>query len=366
LTALIAIVVILCIAYGAMVVIFWIGIVKLKKEKDTVSVEKIHISIVVAFRNEEHNLSALLSSIENLNYPRNLYEVILVNDNSSDNWETLTGDWEKRMPNLRVLSLNTEKGKKHALALGIENASFNHIVTTDGDCKIHTDWLVTISTEFSTSNSSVVIGPVLLNPSGNAFELFQTLEHSSLTAATLGGCKMGIPFMASSANLAFNKKELGFNLSMLNTNTPSGDDVFLLHSAIEKGLKVSCYLNPCGTVETKPVDSIKAFLNQRARWASKSKHYKNAAAINVALIVFGFNALLLVLLGCLLFSDLNPIWLAIPFGTKLAVDFLLLNSYLGTIARRKMLLVFIPLQMIYPFYIAAAFFISITKTIKWK
>lgn len=365
-TVLLIIVVILCIAYGAMVVIFWIGVIKLKKEKATASVEKIPISIVVAFRNEENNLSALLSSIEKLNYPRNLYEVILVNDNSSDNWETITGEWEKRMPNLKVLSLKTEMGKKQALALGVETASFNHIVTTDADCFIQTDWLVYISKEFTASNSSLIIGPVILHPSNNLFDLFQVLEHSSLTASTLGGCKMGIPFMASSANLAFNKKELDFNLNMFNTNTPSGDDVFLLHSVIEKGLKVSCHLNPCGIVETKPVNSVKAFLNQRARWASKSKHYKNAAAINVALIVVGFNALLLVLLGCLIFSDLNRIWLAIPFGTKLAVDFLLLNSYLGAIGRRKMLLVFIPLQLIYPFYIAIAFALAFFKPIKWK
>lgn len=365
-TALLTIVVILCIAYGAMIVTFWIGIIKLKKEKTSASVEKIPISIVVAFRNEEHNLPILLSSIEKLNYPLNLYEVILVNDNSSDNWETITDEWEKQMPNLKVFSLKDGSGKKNALAFGIENASFNHIVNTDADCVIQTDWLVLISKEFSTSNSSLIIGPVIIHPSNNLFELFQALEHSSLTASTLGGCKMGIPFMASSANLAFNKKELDFNLSMLNTNTPSGDDVFLLHSAIEKGLKVLCYLNPCGTVETKPVDSLKAFLNQRARWASKTKHYTNAAAITVALIVFGFNALLLVLLGCLLFSNLNPIWLVIPFGTKLAVDFLLLNSYLGAIGRRKMLLVFLPLQLIYPFYIALTFALAFFKPIKWK
>lgn len=365
-TVILTITVILCIAYGAMVTTFWLGVIRLKKEKTVISEAKIPMSIVVAFRNEEHNLPVLLSSIEKLNYPRNLYEVILVNDNSSDNWEAITVKWEKRMPNLRVYSLSNKKGKKQALAFGIETASFNHIITTDADCVIQTDWLVLISNEFEASNSSVIIGPVILHPLNNLFELFQALEHSSLTASTLGSCKMGIPFMASSANMAFDKKKIGFNLSILNPNLPSGDDVFLLHSAINKGLKVSCYLNPCGTVETKSVNSLNAFLNQRARWASKSKQFKNRAAINVALIVFSYNSLLIILLGCWLFFGMNSIWLAIPFGIKLTIDFLLLNSYLGSIGRRKLLRVFLPLQLIYPFYIVLTTALAFIKPTKWK
>lgn len=365
-TALITVVVILCIAYGAMVITFWLGIIKLKKEKATASDEKIPMSIVVAFRNEEHSLPILLSSIEKINYPQNLFEVILVNDNSSDNWHKVTEEWRERMPNLKVFSLKDGSGKKYALTFGIENASYNHIITTDADCTAQTDWLVVFSNNFIASNSTVIIGPVVLSPTSNLFEQFQALEHSSLTASTLGGCKMGMPFMASSANLAFNTKQLEFDINMLNPLIPSGDDVFLLHAAIEKRMTIACHLKIDGVVETKPASSIKAFINQRARWASKVKNYKNLFAIVAALNVLFFNLGLIVIASFVFFLEVNHWLLITPFTIKVTLDFLLLNSYLAVIGKQKLLLVYIPLQVIYPFYITFAFLLSLIKPIKWK
>jgi hypothetical protein len=222
------------------------------------------------------------------------------------------------------------------------------------------------SNKFIASNSTVIIGPVVLSPTSNLFEQFQALEHSSLTASTLGGCKMGMPYMASSANLAFNTKQLGFDINMLNPLIPSGDDVFLLHAAIEKRMTIACHLKIDGVVETKPAPTIKAFINQRARWASKAKNYKNPFAIMAALNVLFFNLGLIVIASFVFFLEVNHWLLITPFTIKVTLDFLLLNSYLAVIGKQKLLLVYIPLQVIYPFYITFAFLLSLIKPIKWK
>lgn len=366
-TALLTVVVILCIAYGAMVITFWFGVIKLKKEKTTTSDENIPISIVVAFRNEAQNLTAFLSSIERLKYPENLYEVILVNDHSTDHWQVLLNEWISRLPNLKLINLEgNDRGKKYALTLGVKSANNEYIALTDADCILPENWLRNICTSFTNTKTALTIGPVVLRSSGSFFDQLQALENSSLSASTLGACSMGFPFMASSANLAFDNKQLNFKLKLLNPKTPSGDDVFLLHAAIAKGLKISCHLNTGGAVETEAATTLKTFLNQRARWASKAKHYRNPLALMVAVIVLLFNISLLTVAILATFTSLGAGIFIFSFAIKLLVDLLLLNSYLKVLGQQKLLLVYLPLQLVYPFYIFIAFVLSIIKPVQWK
>ena len=358
----------LSVLYSIMAFLFWIGILKSTRKEKKTSEEKIHLSLIVPFRNEEQNLGNLLESISNQDFPNQQFEVILVNDNSTDGGLAIAQEWEKRMGNLSVLSLpESNRGKKEALSYGISKAKNNVIVLTDADCTQPSGWLSEISNSYIQSNWCMLIGLVRISPTKTFFQKVQALEHASLTASSLGACELGFPIMASSANLAFDKSKVGFNFQMLNPNQPSGDDVFLLHNAKRKcAKKIRTLSSSDGIVFTKPVSSLKDFLFQRARWASKAPAYTDRATIMVALIVFLFNfAIVGLAVGVLFETQLWPL-LSIVFLLKILVDFPLLYTFQKKFGEVSLMSIYILLQIFYPLYIVVTFCISLVLPVKWK
>ena len=352
-----------------MVGLFTLGIIRHNHQAIGKLQTQIPISVVVAMRNEEENIDNLLLSLASQVYPKNLVEIVLVNDHSTDSTVQKAMEWSNRTSNLKVFELpNDLVGKKQAVALGVGRAKHNHIVLTDADCTHPTIWLELIASQFEQSKLNLIIGPVMLLPAKTFFQKLQALEHASLQASTIGACGVGFPIMASSANLAFDREGLGFSSQMLNLSQPSGDDVFLLHSAkrMAGSKKVGCIHHQNALAFTKPSDSLKQFLTQRGRWASKAGAYRDFGAITVALVVLLFNVSLLGLIVSLFFAPhLWPL-LAIGYGVKILADFPLLWLFLKKYGKTSLLMVFLPLQLVYPLYVLVASFISIFGTLSWK
>jgi len=361
-------VVVLSTLYGAMVVAFIVGLLRIPRENGIPTRQPIPISVIVPIRNEEHNLDGLLSSLAAQDYPKDFLEVIMVNDHSTDSSSDRVNSWRPEMDNLLMVGLpHGTTGKKNAMAVGVERAKYDFIVLTDADCSHPKSWLEAMAQGFDTEETKMVIGPVMIKYGTNFFQRMQTLEHASLQAATFGGCGLGIPFMAGSANLAFHRERVGFNREMLNPAHPSGDDVFLLHGAKRQGRgAIGCVHSPQALVNTKPAEGLTEFLFQRARWASKAPLYRDVVAILVALIVLIFNLMLLLLVVLSFFIHGALLALATAIAVKALVDFPLLRIYLKRYKETSLLWVFIPLQLLYPFYIALAFALSVMAPVKWK
>jgi len=221
----------LCLVYGLMVLGFWIGLRKSSKSFEPINKVPMPISVVIPVRNEEQNMEKLLNSLSNIDYPTELFEIVMVNDNSTDQCWAIAQSWMERMKNLVLLELSPEKtGKKDALTLGISQTL--HSIVVLADCEHPTNWLSEISNSYKQNRWCMLIGPVMISPTNSVFQKMQALEYASLMASSLGACALGFPVMASSANLAFVKKTIGFNHQMLEPRQTSGDDVFLLHNAI--------------------------------------------------------------------------------------------------------------------------------------
>jgi hypothetical protein len=220
---------------------------------------------------------------------------------------------------------------------------------------------------YQTKKAHMLIGPVMISPTNTFFEKMQALEHASLTASSIGGCGIGTPFMASAANLSFNKSMLGFEQQMLNPKYASGDDVFLLHSAKrKKGFRISPLKGESALVFTQPVKTVGKFLAQRARWASKSTGYTDFTAIAVGFTILLFN-LLLVALAVLSFWNIAYLKvLGLGYVVKSIADLLLLIPYLSQHKKLSLLYVFIPLQLVYPIYIVVAFSMATLTDSRWK
>lgn len=156
--------------------------------------------------------------------------------------------------------------------------------------------------------------------------------------------------MCNGANLLF-EKEL-FKKSNLQNQYASGDDMFLMLQAKQKDKKSIHFIKSTDAiVYTNPSFSLKSFLNQRLRWASKSKAYRDFDIVFTAIAVFLIN---LSLIAALAFSAFNKLYLKIfilLFIIKSIADLLLLIPTCRFFKQQKILWLFLPLQIIYPFYI---------------
>ncbi len=257
------------------------------------------ISVIVPFRNEEQNLPVLIKSLSKLAYVIHNYEVILVDDHSTDGSRALAERFVRDGRNIRLLSLpEGVVGKKQALLAGIQASGFDIIATTDADCQFHEQWLWQISTYFERAETQMLVGPVNLATDKSLLSRLQAMEFTSLAASTAAAIGIGHPILCNGANLAFRKNAFhevgGYEGNM---DIPSGDDEFLLHKMMKHFRRGVVYLNaPEGIVTSNPVGSLKDFIGQRVRWAGKWKHNTDPLAKWLAVFIaaahFSFFALL--------------------------------------------------------------------------
>ncbi len=172
-----------------------------------------NISVVIAFRNESDNVIACLSALEKQLYNNNLFEVILINDHSEDDSvQQIEGYKEKSKLSIQLLHLSSEHGKKAALKLGIENANYPIIASTDADCEVPENWLSYINQSFSDNETAMLLGPVSFKEqaSGNLLlDSFQELDFLAMQTLTFGALGNKLPILNNGANIAYKKAVFG-------------------------------------------------------------------------------------------------------------------------------------------------------------
>lgn len=329
------------------------------------------ISVIIAARNEEQNIASLLLDIEAQNYPYDLLEVIIVDDRSVDRTAEIIKDFIRENPhiNFQYYHLENGRGKKDALAYGISRSNGKLIITTDADCRVGKRWISTIASFYVKTKAKLISAPVVYYDEQNLFQRFQSLEFLSLIACGAGSIALKRPFMCNGANLAFEKKVFDLIDGYKDhDHLASGDDVFLLQQikAVSGASSIAFLKHKDAVVKTKAVKKLDNFLRQRKRWASKTKAYKDVFAIATALIVFGFNLLLLKLMIFVLLGFMDFEVLLIAAAIKLIVDFPILMSitYFGN--QKKLMWYYLPIQLFYPIYISLTAILSLLSANKWK
>ena len=329
-----------------------------------------NFSVIVPFRNEEENLEMLIESLNKIEYPLNKFEVIFVNDNSEDqSLEIVNKVLKFTNFNYTVLSQSDNlQGKKAALTLGIEHANYPWIVTTDADCTVKPLWLKLYDQKLEEKDVKMLAGSVNFTSIETGFiDAYQKLDLSALIGTTIGSFGLGKPLMCNGANLLFSK-DVFYEVSGYegNMQIASGDDVFLMEKIIEKYPDKVRYLKANGaTVNTMSMTTIKAFFNQRLRWAAKSSNYGSKSAKAISLFVGLANSFLIVLfvlaiLGISL-KNVLPI-----IALKLLVNFWLIKIASNFLKDNKRLLYYPIVSILYPFYIVYIAFMSQFITFEWK
>jgi glycosyltransferase involved in cell wall biosynthesis len=315
----------------------------------------VFISVIVACRNEETNLPHLLKDISEQDYPPELFELIIVDDNSTDSTREIALCFEG-ITNLQTV-INQGKGKKQALRTGIDIAKGKLIITTDADCRMGIRWVRSIAAFYEKNCPDMIICPVQLKPASGFFGKFQELEFLSLQGITAGTVTYGNGTMCNGANLAFTREAYYFNIENLRFDIPTGDDVFFLHSLKKKAGSGILWLESSDAVVTTSGSiHLKEYLNQRKRWLSKSSAYRDFNSILLGTVTFTTVLTQAFIIVAVLFSSMFLPVIPVIFLLKSAADYLILRNTLIRYKKKKLLNWFLPAQIIYPVYVITVAF----------
>ncbi|MWB94296.1 glycosyltransferase [Flavobacterium sp. GA093] len=340
------------------------GFLKVKKFQNTALNPQTSFTIIVPFRNEEENLPKLLESFSKLNYPIDLFEVILVDDNSNQKFQHSDFTFHiSQINNIR----SSNSPKKDAISTAMQHVKTDWVITTDADCMVNKNWLLTLDNYIQMNRVSMLAGAVTYECENSFLHHFQQLDLTSLQGATIGSFGISNAFMCNGANFAYTKtlfeKVKGFDG---NDKIASGDDVFLLQKAAKLFPDEVHYLKAEeAIVVTKPTETWKSLFHQRVRWAAKTSSYQSDFGKFLGLVVFFGNFSFVIVFFFSLFGIYSLQILGLFFIIKFAVDFVLLyltNQFL-TKSRLKFLLFS---SLLYPFFSSAVALYSLFGTYEWK
>jgi cellulose synthase/poly-beta-1,6-N-acetylglucosamine synthase-like glycosyltransferase len=355
------------------------------------------ISVIIPARNEEENIAACLDSVCAQSYPKHLFEVLVVDDHSSDNTAKIIRSYTDK--NVKLISLKDfvsdielNSYKKKAIEIAIQQSTGELIVTTDADCVVSGEWLQNIAAFYEQFQSAFIVMPVRIrlaansikqnSPCGEFLRIFQTLDFMTLQGITGASVHKKVHSMCNGANLSYTKKafeEAGGFAGI--DSIASGDDMLLMHKIYKHYPDKVMFLKSKDViVQTAPVKSIKDFFNQRIRWASKAGKYEDKRIFAVLLIVYLFN---LALIAIPVFALLKNIVLEIrlyPFTfiisllelwlflviIKTVIELFFLYPVAKFFGNRKMLWLFPFMQPFHIVYTVIAGWLGKFGSYKWK
>ena len=364
--------VILFAAYFVLIASYCIAWVRTKSPKFT-NDAIVSVSVIIAARNEEDTILNCLNALAKQSYPSDKFEIIVVDDASTDKTKQLIQEHSKKHPNVKLLDGGS--GKKDALKKGIEIAQGELIITTDADCTSGEHWLSCIVSFYKETDAKMIIGPVCFQNESNMFEKMQSLEFMALISCGGASLFYDKAIMCNGANLAYPKKvfeELnGFDGI---DEKASGDDILLMYKIKERYPKGLKFLKAEeAIVNTSAKKNLKSFIDQRKRWASKGFRALNLETKVVSLLIYCFNFILVFLpMGvavCLRNSAFHHIFMEICLilmGIKCFIDFLLLFLSASFFKKKKLLIYFLPEQIIYMLYVVLIGLIGTIGKYEWK
>ncbi|WP_311195890.1 glycosyltransferase [Antarcticibacterium sp. 1MA-6-2] len=265
------------------------------------------VSVIICAKNEAENLKKLVPSVLNQKYFD--FEVILINDASTDETLDLMEQFQEKDPRIKIVNVQNNEAfwgkKKYALTLGIKKSKNPYLLFTDADCLPESDlWIENMASHFE-KEKSIILGyggyqkdkTSLLNKLVRFETLFTALQYFSYA-------KWGIPYMGVGRNLAYTSTEF-YNQNGFATHlhVKSGDDDLFVNQAATASNTAICYHKEAIT-RSVPETNLRSWISQKRRHVSTAILYQKKHRILLAtffLSQFGFWVLFLALISLQLF-----------------------------------------------------------------
>jgi len=298
------------------------------------------VSVIIAARNEAKNLKENLPSILDQKYSD--FEVIVINDASTDGSNTILESFQNRYEHLKILNLdctNSYKGnKKNAIAKGIAFTSNNHLLFTDADCRpVSENWISEMTSRFS-NNKEIVLGYGGYQKIDNSF-LNKLIRYETLLTVIqyFSYAKIGIPYMGVGRNLAYKKEQFQKNRGFENhKHIRSGDDDLLINEISTQNNTDICFTKESFTV-SKPKTSFKNWFQQKRRHISTATNYKPIHQFLLALF-FASQFLFWCLAIILLSFSLNWQYVTILIAIRLISQYIAIQKSASKLGEKDIVL----------------------------
>jgi len=325
---------ILLYAFIAVVVIqfiYYIGIFGLFTfaKKQHISTKKVPVSVIVCAKNEAGNVKKFFPLLVNQNYSD--YEIVLIDDASSDDTLDIFEEYEKIYPNVKLVKVENNEAfwgnKKFALTLGIKAATKEYLVFIDADCYPNSkDWLQQVTAQF-TMKKTIVLGYGAYDKIKNSF-LNKIIRYETLLTAVqyFSWAKAGLPYMGVGRNLAYKKSVFFDNNGFVDhMKVRSGDDDLFINQVANKENTAVIYSSESFTYST-PRTTYKDWFIQKRRHVTTAKLYKPLDKIQLAVyflsqvlffvlaaILLAFQFQWMIVLGIVIFRYIFT-WTSLGYG----------------------------------------------------
>ena len=327
------------------------------------------LTVIIPARNEEKNISKTLEALGRQSYPQDHFEIIVVDDYSTDG--TAAAVRNASLPNLRLIRPAVPKdlsSKKNAIASAVAVAQGELIVATDADCLPGPGWLHTLNGFYVRNQACFIAAPVKFLHGKGMLQLFQALDFLTLQGITAASVAADFHTMCNGANLAYTKQSFrdvnGFEGI---DRVATGDDMLLMYKIWKRHPRKVFYVkSPEAIMTTRPMPTWREFYMQRKRWASKTLVYDDRRILAVLAFVYLFNCFFIALV-------VTAFWN--PGYWWFAAGYLLLKAgvewpFVAGVARfyneKKLMRYFLFFQPLHVFYTVAIGALSQLGTYEWK
>jgi len=341
-------------------------------QKTNPQVREPKVSVVIAVRNESETIGCIMDSLSRQDYSADRFEVIVMDDGSTDHTSEIVQVKGKRLSCDLILGVTGAdqlggNGKKVAITRGVELAKGELILITDGDCRVEPQWISSHVKWFLDYQADFLAGPVRIKGDTAFWQRWQALEFASLVGTGAAFINAGVPLFCNGANMAF-RKEVFLSSGGYgdNSHVPSGDDVYLMQKIYASGGKVVFVKDCKAIVETRLQPTWKDFFHQRNRWAGKWHHQHSWYGFLVPVMLFTYYFLLTVSVFLTIFG-LFPWWLLLfLLVMKLVLEYIFLRNVMVFQGNKIKMGIFTISSLAYAFY---ALLFGITANLmgfQWK
>jgi cellulose synthase/poly-beta-1,6-N-acetylglucosamine synthase-like glycosyltransferase len=356
--------------YFLIILYFLLGVYRISSKEFSNSLT---VSVLVPARNEENQIIACLESLWKQDYSKDLYEVYVIDDHSTDNTAKVVAEFIKDKPNYRLLRHKKDPAystfKKQALKFALQKVSSDIVMTIDADSVAMPSWIRKMVSHYD-DDTGLVAGLVSFRPEHESgfFHKIQTLEFAGIVFCGVGAVGHDNPLICNGSNLSYRMqafKDAGGYQG--NEFLPSGDDDLLLQNIHNKtSWKLKYALDSDSINYTMPVNSLSEFINQRARWASKSLHYPKKWLFLVMFAIYVYYALIIFLIPLVL-AGLFP-WKVYLIGLllKMIPEALIISRGLKILGRKNLRRYFLFAQLFQIVYVLIVGFMGFFKKFEWK
>lgn len=325
------------------------------------------VTVLVSARNEEDDLPHCIRSLEKLDYPKELLQVILVNDRSTDSTADLIREASER--NMHFLALDTKdmeettlEAKGRGIAFGFRSATGDWVFITDADAVVQPNWIKACLSN-ADEDTGMLGGTLIVKPTTFLGKI-ERICWAFVQVFSMGMAGWGVPFACVGPNMAIRKDIYEKAGGLENSGFSVAEDLALLKMVVASGAGIKSYMDKDSSAEISQVPTFAHLISQQRRWL-RGGIDTDTQYLFILAIAFGWGLViaLYVLFGWLLSWKLYLLFA----GIKISADIILLAFQKKRLKAEKYIRYFWIMQFYYPvvFTVLPISFIF-TRKIHWK